>query len=185
MISKASIRNFKSLRDVQVHLGRFAAFVGPNASGKSSILQALDHLCRTFRVDHPENLDADLQQSWSRGAADQIELVGESNGRAYRYRARSRQSPHMSGFGVQEEWTGHGRGVAVSLAASDWKQWKPEPPGSTPLPLSVWLRLEASRLVHPNQASPDPTVMAPDGTGLHTALATMALNAPDSWPALQ
>ena len=49
MISKVSIRNFKCLRDVQIDLERFTVFVGPNASGKSSILQALNFLCRSFR----------------------------------------------------------------------------------------------------------------------------------------
>src|SRR5581483_9851149 len=36
-----------------------------------------------------------------------------------------------------------------------------------------------------NPAAPDPTIMAPDGTGMHTALANMALNDPDSWQDLQ
>ena len=49
MISRVSIRNFKCLRDVQIDLERFTVFVGPNASGKSSILQAVDLLCRAFR----------------------------------------------------------------------------------------------------------------------------------------
>jgi AAA15 family ATPase/GTPase len=50
MIRKTSIRNFKSLRDVCIDLKRFTVFVGPNASGKSSILQGLNLLCRTFRT---------------------------------------------------------------------------------------------------------------------------------------
>src|SRR5204863_869194 len=53
------------------------------------------------------------------------------------------------------------------------------------LPFSVLLRLEASKLVQPIPAAPDPTVMAPDGTGMHSALASMALNDPDSWQSLQ
>jgi predicted ATPase len=183
MISKVSIRNYKCLRDVTADLERFTVFVGPNASGKSSILQALDYLCRMFRIDHPQNNDGGLQQSLSRGATDQIELAAESGGKAYRYCTRSPSSP-VTPHVDQAKWTGVGRGVATTFAASDWKQWKPVPPGSTPLPLSVLLRLESSKLVQPNPSS-DPTNMAADGSGLHTALASMALNEPDSWQALQ
>ena len=58
---------------------------------------------------------------------------------------------------------------------------KANPPA---LPRSVLLRLEAAKLASPVHAQ-DPTVMAPDGTGLHSALASMALNDPDSWKQLQ
>lgn len=44
--------------------------------------------------------------------------------------------------------------------------------------------MEASRLI-PSNPAPDPTNMAPDGTGLHSALANMALNDPDTWQQLQ
>src|SRR5437763_1443917 len=122
MISKVSIRNFKSLRNVHVDLERFTVFVGPNASGKSSILQAMDFLCRTYHVDHPQNLDAELLQSLSRGATDQIELAAEVGGKAFRYRTRSPSSPPMPTHIAETKWRGHGRGAAASLAASDWSQ---------------------------------------------------------------
>jgi predicted ATPase len=185
MISKVSIRNFKCLRDVHVDLERFTVFVGPNASGKSSILQALDLLCRTFHVEYAQNPDAELKQRLTRGATDPIELVAEARGRAFRYRTQSPSSPPSPPHIAQTQWNGDGRGTATSLVASDWKPWKAEPPGSMPLPLSVLLRLEASKLVQANPGGPDPTVMSPEGAGLHAALASMALNDPDTWQALQ
>ena len=186
MISKLSIRNFKCLRDVHVDLERFTIFVGPNASGKSSILQALDLLCRTFRVDNQQSVEVELQQNLSRGATDRIELAAEAGDNAFRGRtACSPSTPPTGPHVAQSKWNGDGRGVTTSLATSDWKQWKPEPSGSTPLPLSVLLRLEASKLVQPIPSAPDPTVMSPEGVGLHSALASMALNDPDSWQALQ
>jgi AAA15 family ATPase/GTPase len=60
MIGKVSIRNFKRLRDVQIDLERFTFFVGPNASGKSSVLQGLDLLCRILRVDPPQALENEV-----------------------------------------------------------------------------------------------------------------------------
>src|SRR5437762_2854963 len=46
MIRHISFRNYKALRSVDVALERFSVFVGSNASGKSSILQGIDYLCK-------------------------------------------------------------------------------------------------------------------------------------------
>lgn len=190
MMSKVSIRNFKCLRDVQIELERFTVFVGPNASGKSSILQGLNLLCRSFR-DQEGSVEGELLQAVSRGSSDSVELAAESGGKGYRYRNRSPSSPghpHLAGHigtAPGQAWTGGGRGVAPDLNSADWKQWTANQGNQSPLPHSVLLRLETSKLTLSNAASPDPTVMAPDGTGLHAALASMALNDPDSWQQLQ
>jgi predicted ATPase len=193
MIDKVQIKYFKCLRDVAIGLERFTVFVGPNASGKSSILQALDVLCRAFRGQEG-SVEGELSQTLSRGATAPVELAAESGGKGYRYRSISLSSsghPLQSHLQFQlkmapgKPWSGEGRGLAPNLDSADWKHWPPNQDTSSPLPLSVLLRLEASKLIPPNSASPDPAVMAPDGSGLHSALANMALNDPDSWQQLQ
>ncbi len=182
MINKASIHNFKCLRDVRVDLERFTVFVGPNASGKSSILQALDLLCQTFRMAN-HNILGSLDQILSRGATDYFELAAETESEAFRYCTHSLPSRPTTSV-AKETWDGDGFGVATSLDASDWTPWKREFE-THPLPASILLRLETSKLVLPNRGSPDPTLMSPEGAGLHMASANMALNDPDSWQALQ
>ena len=44
MLTKLSVRNFKSLGDVTVDLPRLAIFYGPNAAGKSNFLEAIQAL---------------------------------------------------------------------------------------------------------------------------------------------
>lgn len=44
MLTKLSVRNFKSLGDVTVDLPRLAIFYGPNAAGKSNFLEAIQTL---------------------------------------------------------------------------------------------------------------------------------------------
>src|SRR5438067_10316841 len=44
MISEVRFRNFKGLRSVDVELGRLTVLVGPNASGKTSVLQGIEYL---------------------------------------------------------------------------------------------------------------------------------------------
>lgn len=190
MISKVSIQNFKCLRDVPIQTERFTVFVGPNASGKSSILQGLDLLCRSF-FGREGSLDGVLSQAVSRGSKDSVELAGEFSGKGYRYRTASPSSPVNPGnpnqFGPAKghAWSGVGRGFASAFESADWNHWVPKQPDQSPLPRSVLLRLEASKLMHGAPISNSPTVMAPDGSGLHSALANMALNDPDSWQRLQ
>lgn len=202
MISQASITNFKCLRDVKIDLERFTIFVGPNASGKSSILQALDLLCRAFETElvngfpyqgipggYPsandakdQNVEGEVSNVLSRGSKGPVELLASVSGKQYRYRSQTPNSPfNFTG----DKWDGEGQGVASPTEnQNNWRKWIAVPNGVNVLPRSVLLRLEASKLVVaiPTQ---DPSVMAPDGSGLHIALAGMALNDPDSWQELQ
>jgi len=50
MITRLIVKNFKALRDVEVNLTRIHVLIGPNDSGKTSILDALAAICRS--VDH-------------------------------------------------------------------------------------------------------------------------------------
>ena len=54
MLKRIKIQGYKSLADVEVHLGHLAVLIGPNASGKSNFLDTLHLLsriatCRTLR----------------------------------------------------------------------------------------------------------------------------------------
>ena len=46
MLKRIKIQGYKSLADVEVHLGYLAVLIGPNASGKSNLLDALHLLSR-------------------------------------------------------------------------------------------------------------------------------------------
>jgi predicted ATPase len=60
MIKRFRVRNYKALRDVVVDLTPIHVLIGPNDSGKTSILEAIAALCRS--VDHP--LDRAFTGSW-------------------------------------------------------------------------------------------------------------------------
>ena len=50
MIKRLRVKNFKALRDVEIELTPIHVLIGPNDSGKTSILDALAAICRS--VDH-------------------------------------------------------------------------------------------------------------------------------------
>jgi energy-coupling factor transporter ATP-binding protein EcfA2 len=61
MITRFEVRNYKALRDVAIELTPIHVLIGPNDSGKTSILEAVEALCRTS--DH--ELSAAFTGSWS------------------------------------------------------------------------------------------------------------------------
>jgi AAA15 family ATPase/GTPase len=50
MITAFRVQNFEALRDVALDLTPIHALIGPNDTGKTSVLEAIDALCRS--VDH-------------------------------------------------------------------------------------------------------------------------------------
>lgn len=56
MIREAHFKNFKVLRDVCIDLQPLTVIVGPNSSGKTTILQGLDCLSRCFSANEANNL---------------------------------------------------------------------------------------------------------------------------------
>ena len=54
MIKKIIIKNFKSLKNVELGLGQFNVLCGTNASGKSSLIQAI--LLMAQNMDESEDV---------------------------------------------------------------------------------------------------------------------------------
>ncbi|MDB5309625.1 MAG: hypothetical protein JWO38_3827 [Gemmataceae bacterium] len=79
MIHRASFRNFKALRDVDVTFdSRLTVLVGPNGSGKTSVLIGLDILCRVLATaPQPHQMFAvspQIQEVFSGNPTSDLEL---------------------------------------------------------------------------------------------------------------
>jgi predicted ATPase len=178
MITRVAIKNFKCLRNVTVDVEPFTVFVGANGSGKTSFLQALDLLCRTFRsqVPHPGHFvqpgqfDEEFRSNRSFGATEEVELSCMSGENHFRYRLpRPPQQPNPQ-HQVQQR-SGDGAAFAKSGNPLDWKEWQPQ---NGMLPNPVWLRLDTNVLRTP-QPGQDIRRMGNNGQGMHRALSSMML----------
>ncbi len=178
MIRCVTIKNFKCLRDVTVNLEPFTVFVGANGSGKTSFLQALDLLCRTFRTQPAVQTDNEYRAHRSHGTTEDVELSCLSDALHFRYRTTSQ--PNQSGPRGKNR-----AGGATFATDGDPPNWKPWQLQEGTLPNPVWLRLETPQLRAHQAHGNDPRSMAPTGAGMHTALASMALEEPDEWQKLQ
>lgn len=62
MIKRIAVRNFKSLGEITLNLGKFNCLIGMNGTGKSTVLQALDFLSQIMLGQVDEWLDG---RNWS------------------------------------------------------------------------------------------------------------------------
>lgn len=108
MIERASFREFKSLRDVSIELGRFMVIVGPNGSGKTSILDGILYLGQVTKsprekvmcgVYEPANLVR-------RGASSPmaLEMAGEFDGIAAEVRIAPISHEDEQSLDVHRRW---------------------------------------------------------------------------------
>ena len=169
MITQVSIKNFKCLREVTVNLERITVFVGANGSGKTSFLQALDLLCRTFRKQ-PGQLEGEYHQNRSFGATAEVELSCLAGDTHFRFRTNHNPSPQgliQNGRPRLES----GAAIAKQEQTLDWKPW---PQHFSTLPNPVWLRLDPNVL---RNARPGENIreMGDTGQGMHRALSSMML----------
>ena len=202
MINRVAVTNFKCLRSVDVELERFTMLVGPNASGKSSLLQALELICRIFHADIGQANQVGLESQASYGADDFVEIVGESNQYLYRLREEVPFSSYTQPSHSESDWDELGRGVSLASENPSWISWiayldrqlHEYDIDNFPklLPTASLLQLTTSKLIEPNinsVADSDEFYtsvrISPDGSGLHSATANMNLNDPDSWYKLQ
>ena len=184
MIRELRFQNFKSLRDVRVGLERFTVVVGPNASGKSSLLQGLELLCRSGETQ--AGFDGNVLPAWaSHGSNDEVVLSAKSDSQRYRFFHPSRpaeQSP--AGLIAPYQQQTH-RQIVNDPESEDWRAWRTQGDIKNSTPRAVLLRLEASKLISAHVQFDPQAGMQADGTGIHAHLMNMALNDPDSWQNLQ
>jgi predicted ATPase len=189
MIQTVSFENFKALRDLTISLERFTVLVGPNASGKTSVLQGLDSL---FFLRHNDPRYFSKERDF---------YILRSHG------APSDSSVIIRGAGT---WAGEPGHLELSL----FEDAGPPPPrtmwvlkmahgdrrlrlyeGQDPreryeeegtlladlTPTVDLLRLDATRLAQPSYSAALVPRIAPDGEGLAAVLADMLITRPDDF----
>lgn len=108
MIEKVSFTNFKSLRNAEIALGRFMVIVGPNGSGKTSILDGLHEVAQLgVWPQHVRELGGVRPASLiSRGATGPMELKlsGHSQGTELGVRLVMTRGRQPSDTGFVPDW---------------------------------------------------------------------------------
>jgi energy-coupling factor transporter ATP-binding protein EcfA2 len=190
MIHTASFRNFKGLRGVDVDLEPLTVIVGPNASGKTSILEALSYLSQ-LSVPNASPTIPNTSSVYNKNSRD--DLVLSFSGADWKLVLRGSPPPALlrdredsvSSTSTENSWhllvTGEDRGVPMP----EWSMLPDSVRLAGVAPSAALLRLDAARLAAPSYSLSSRPTIGQDGDGLASFLAIMALNRPDDFQELQ
>jgi predicted ATPase len=199
MIRKARFENFKALRDVEITFdSRLTVLVGPNGSGKTSILEGIDRVSQFASGRQKETifsggdkLDDFATRTHAAGegseARPDITLEAEFTeaGTEWQFQVLARHTELSSRLdgpapGPDDDWrceTRHRKAGEVAWAAHADKSQIPPPVRR--LGSAVLLHLDAERMSAPSYAEESPPRLRPDGSMLPSVMAYLALNQPE------
>jgi ABC-type multidrug transport system ATPase subunit len=103
MIVSAAFTNFLALRDVQIDLEPFTVIVGPNACGKSTVLEGLYRLCgmrRGYVYSLIEGGETKFPESLNQGFHHPSDILSREASSLIRFVAKVRKFDHESDFKV-------------------------------------------------------------------------------------
>jgi predicted ATPase len=190
MIQTVSFKNFKALRDLTLSLERLTVLVGPNASGKTSVLQGLDALF-FLRRDDPRYFSKDrdfyILQSHGAPSVDSVVIRGAGRwaGKPCQIELslfESGSPPHTPMWALEMV---HG-GRSVKFHEGEY-HFVVEPDADelalrdTLTPTVDLLQLDATKLAQPSYSGVLVPRIAPDGEGLAAVLADMLISRPDDF----
>ena len=180
MIRAVTIKNFKNIQDQRIELERLTVFVGLNGCGKTSVLEAVNWAIQglpnsqgfAFSLS-PQN--SRLDWLYTRGGSGPLSIDCETDD---------------GQLGIMATIVKEQPSPQRSMPSRLWKyDFQPSPvetfeaAQNSTRPL-VLLRLEPARLGAPSYSHQEKPTIQPDGSGLASVLAFMALNDPDSFDEL-
>jgi predicted ATPase len=197
MIKRAGFVNFRILGEVEVELEPFTIFVGPNASGKSTILDGLNRICSCrygsvnpllANRDWIEGRDVPSPNDLLTKQKEANELVFFIKGTTFAITSISFDTRYLpaDADSATKVW-----GFSVNSASfrpltnpSNYVTSK-EAALFEKLPDSIHLRLSGDRLAIPNRISPKFSTIQSDGTGLAAMLGSIRLKSEDRFTQIQ
>jgi predicted ATPase len=185
MIETVGFKNFKALRDVTIPLERFTVLVGPNASGKTSVLQGLDYL---FFLRHADPYffrdERDLQVLRSHGGGDAVVIHGSgtwSDGPGSIQLSLFEHMPNRATWAMNVTSGDRSFKYDEGNYHSDSARDRNGTLLDQVTPAVDLLRLDAIELGRPSYSSTLVPHIEPDGEGLASVLAELLITRPDDF----
>lgn len=193
MLQRVSLQHFKALADVETSLEPLTVFVGPNACGKSSLLEGIELLSRlgcphpgedTWPLGRPDLLFAGAPRRWQTNSLSDAGLF---------LRVESEQSAVSLFTNADEAQASRRYTVALPEESLEFRH------GTLPeraherlsaQPLLRWmgraqkLQLDPGQLAAPAYSEEEVPTISPSGAGLAAVLAHLASTAPDALSAI-
>jgi len=179
MINTITIQNFKNIRDQEIDLERLTVFVGANASGKTSVLEAVHLAIRAATGDPIQVFGYERHCDWlyTRGGTGNMSLGCTTDAGQLLLTA----TPPAEFPPDRRELLGKGKWT-FELAPGDTRARKTV---VGPANSCVFLHLNASNLAKNSYSEQDPPRVEYNGTGLASVLAYMKLTDDDGFAVIE
>jgi predicted ATPase len=179
MIHRARFQNYKALKAVEITFdSRLTVLVGPNGSGKTSVLRGIYWLCQLATGNNLSQQTASqivqgLNTTYSGPTGEQFfELLdmtsGAETGIRFRTHPKERFNPGIPGSSSQDT------SMTTLVREGQSKNWLPGSAMPFPGPLAFcpaeYIALNASKLAAPSNTTATPPPMQTDGSGLASLL---------------
>ncbi len=185
MIEHVEFKNFKALRDVKIDLERFTVLVGPNGSGKTSVLEGLNLLLSAYRekarlafaaYPKPEDLvtsphETGMTISCKTSNGSLALCLGKTSISAY---------GEMSKGGSTDTYSPKGSSGIEDVGIFRAGETTRPPFSCEP----VFLRFDPKLLIKPSYCEDPVPQMQPDGGGLPSVLDYLTSNKPDDFKSI-
>jgi ABC-type branched-subunit amino acid transport system ATPase component len=191
MLDKVRFENFKILKDVTCDLGQFNVIVGPNASGKTSMLEGMHYLSQLIPKHSINDIDYLFHGSrWfdmlhSGDCNDAMTLACFSNGDEVNFKAsKSQVTVDRQKLG-DSGWFG---GLIGRTSGSVPVSFEPLQDGNRAaksIKSMAFLHFEASQLAKPSYSEHENPRVEYSGEGLATVIANMKLSAEEDFESLK
>jgi predicted ATPase len=187
MIRKVSFRNFKAYRSLDMDLEPFTVLVGPNASGKTTLLEGL--LLATdiaSREREPLQPYSESREGLlTRGASPPVEITIKGDWGEAKAEILLRGHPKKAQGTNKEQWAFHvggkldERDVSPVLGPSGFMKLRDV------LRATAVLRFEPRRLAEPSYSEEEVPRVGSDGAGLASVLAHLKLTDDDQFNTIE
>ncbi len=176
MIQSIHIRNFRNIRSADIDLERLTVFVGANAVGKSSVLEAVQHCILASKNGPKEYFVDELHCDWlyTRGGRRELRLHCNADYGTFGFSADvlganpiNFEPPEVFGTG---QWTFS----ALNDTGYDMMR-RVYDHVCSPRESMVFLKLDPSKLAQESYSDAVTPIIEPDGTGLPSVLAFLKL----------
>ncbi len=173
MINSIKIRNFKNIKSEDIEFERLTVFVGANASGKTSVLEAIHYATLAPNGDPAKVFGYERHCDWlyTRGGEGDLSLVCETDGGQYGVTATCNSS--LLGFSEDDrERLGSGIWAFERIPRDEALRREALRTAKS----MVFLHLSSSNLANESYSENQPPRIEFDGTGLASVLAYLKLS---------
>jgi len=181
MITSIQLQSFKGHRDTTVPLGRLTVLVGPNGTGKTSVLQALNLMARLMNDQPAHVLRGDMRPQDLLRRADQGPLtlvtVGTDNALPWKI-AMQFSEPGHEHQAIRVDWSYGTHGGHMETISTPLTRAKDEAEGSKLTSLispAVLYHFDARRIAAAAYSSEENPALDVDGGNTAVVLAALKL----------